>query len=169
MKKKEKIITRTLNANSIAKGMRVQVNNREKYQGELGTVHSLDRGCFCSAGWCKVVLDKQGKNGDFIIEEFRYGYQGDVSDLLAVVQEPPQPKTKGENGKEGELVTPRTAQTGTSVYIWKESEFFGQSMSVGKIVGPSTASGWVEVKFKDGYFNSFRYGLNGLSDLVLAQ
>jgi len=159
-----KIVTKELNADSIAEGMRVQINNNEEHHRELGTVNSVNQGCSCSSGWCKVLLDKETQSGDYIIEEFRFGYRGDVSDLLQVVKEPPRPKIKG---KHGQLVTPETAIPGTEVRIWEGSRFFGQSKKVGKIIRLAEY-GWCKVDF-GGYGNNYRYGLPLYpSDLVLA-
>lgn len=157
----DEIKTRALRQNRTKKGLRVQVNNHEEYHGQLGTVIEINEGCACSEGWCKVRLDAKERQRR-VVEEFRYGKNGDVSDLLEVISEPPRPVNKDV------LVTPETATEGTRVRISDDSEFSHQSSADGRILGPGGADGWVRVRFDNGYENSYKFGLgNEPSDLVL--
>ena len=165
MSKDQKIITKKLNADEAERGMRVQINDHGKYQGELGEIIDIKEGCACSAGWCKVMLDRE-EGGENLFDEFRYGYRGDISDLLQVTKEPPRPEKKA-----AKLITPETVKVGIRVKIWPGSKFYGQHTGIGEITNLDKAErGWVRVEFSTGG-NVYRYGKPGVeggaSDLVL--
>lgn len=162
-----KITTKKLNENYVRKNMRVQVNNHEEYHGELGTIIDFDSGCSCTRGWCSVLLDKKDGSGDDIEEKFRYGSDGDVSDLLQVLTEPVRP----EEVITYKLVSPETVKIELKVKIQPKSKFIGQSKSIGKIIEFNSQEGWVNVHFSDGSRNCYRYGHkdvdDGASDLMI--
>ncbi len=158
---KSQIKTRKLKADSVHRSMRVMINDGGKYHGELGTVTGVKEGCSCRDGWCEVLLDKNKRR-----EEFRYGYRGDVSDLLEVTSEPGRP--------EPIFITPATAKKGTRVQIWEGSQFAEQAIYGAGTIAPTSDDdlGWVNVEFDGGYQNSYRIGHpqvdGGTSDLIHA-
>jgi hypothetical protein len=163
-----KIETKKLNANDARRGLRVQVNDHEEYQGKLGTISEIKDGCSCSDGWCKVKLDLRDDNKRPLTSEFRYGHRGDISDLLEVIKEPEREIIKEI------LVTPETAKKGAKVMISENSKYYGQHDDDGVIVDiDNEEEGFAEVRFSSGYRNYYRYGnpeLNaGASDLVLIE
>jgi hypothetical protein len=162
------IETKPLKQNRAKRGLRVQVNNQEEYQGELGIIIEINEGCSCSAGWCRVKLDKKNNSQKKILEDFRYGKNGDVSDLLEVTKEPPRPTS------EKKMVTPENVAIGLKVKLSEDSEYYNQAPDEeGKIISFRQNSTWVRVEFLNRYQNSYRFGHqhadNGESDLVISE
>lgn len=164
---KVEITTKRLNEDDVTIDMRVRVNNHREYHGELGTINSFDNGGCCTHGWCSVLLDKKDNDGDDIEEKFRYGSDGDVSDLLQVLTEPDRP----EEVITYELVSPETVKIELKVKIQPKSKFRSQSKAIGKIIEFNSDKGWVNVRFDDGSRNCYRYGhkdvADGASDLMI--
>ncbi|MDD4412540.1 MAG: hypothetical protein PHR00_02750 [Patescibacteria group bacterium] len=138
--------TENLPSNEVVAGLRVMINkNYSKYRGQLGTVVELSNGC-CSGGICSVFLDSE------VLEEFRYGYQGDISHLLKVVKEPPRPEII--------FLTKATAKLGAIVKIYGGSNKYHYDAKRGEGKITEVEDSWATISFKDGYEDDYTYSEN---------
>jgi hypothetical protein len=143
--------TERLDADDVRRGLRVRIaDNDSDHFASLGMVSAVSEGCSCRDGWCRVVLDptKQFPNG--AVEEFRYGYRRDVSDLLRVVKEPKREPIP--------FLTKGDAKKDAVVRIWAGSKDNWEDAEYGdgKIV--DVQGRWATVRFKDGYEDDYAFG-----------
>lgn len=148
--------TTQLNAREVRRGLRVRIVDRDSdHFGNLGTVSSVREGCSCSDGWCRVLLDSGQR------EEFRYGYRGDVSDLLAITKEPEREPIP--------FLTRSTAQVNATVKVWAGSENYYRDADRGDGKITAVEGGWVTVQFKDEYSNEYPFDEEDLILVALAK
>jgi len=135
--------TKDLSASDVRRGTRVRIaDSGSKHFGDLGTVSAVSEGCSCRDGWCRVLLDN-GKR-----EEFRYGYRGDVSDLLKIVKEPERAPIA--------FVDKYTVAAGDLVQVWAGSEEYYRDSERGKASVISVEGSWVKVMFGDRSTSEYR-------------
>ncbi len=165
MADKEKIETKMLRTNEVAKKVRVMINQRGALKGKLATiVYVYITGCGCSSNYCTVKIDGGGKEDFYFEHSDRH-----VDDLLLVVKEPERVENKkSDQAVSGKLVSPETVMEGLVVSISPHSKFSHQNSGKGEIVEIDVVShGWARVEFENGYANDYRYGVDGESDLVI--
>jgi hypothetical protein len=122
--------------------------------------------------WASVEFISDGSKEDFPFEK--------ESLTLLLIKEG-RPETEEEKKlrtlTSKTKITPKTANIGTKVKISERSKYFRKQghHGVGEIIlkdNDSAGTGWVRVKFDDGYCNCYRYGRTevdkGVSDLVPA-
>ena len=159
MPKIDGLETIRLSANDVRRGMRVRIaDSNSKYFGDLGMISAVSEGCSCRDGWCRVVLDKNERFPEGAREEFRYGYRGDVSDLLRITKEPEREPIS--------FLGADQAKVGAVVRIWigSEDNYRDADRGDGKII---TVEGrLVTIKFADGYRDEYRFG-DGSQEIIL--
>lgn len=151
--------TERLNARDVERELRVQIADSDSdHFGELGMVSDVSEGCGCRDGWCRVALDPSKRFPNGTVEEFRYGYRGDVSDLLKIVREPerePIPFLTDSEAKEGAIVR---------VWIGSENNYRDAKRGDGRIT--EVGGRWASVLFSDGYSDEYAFG-PGYQELIL--
>ena len=153
------IETARLNVSDVQRGLRVRIaDNDSEHFGDIGMISSAHEGCSCRMGWCRVILDNSKRFPDGAREEFRYGYRGDVSDLLLITKEPKREPIP--------FLTKKNAKKDATVRVWLGSEenYRDARRGDGKII--AIEGRWATVRFKDGHKDDYAFGDN-YQELIL--
>jgi hypothetical protein len=144
------LVTERLDARDVERELRVQIADRDSnHFGELGMVSDVSEGCGCRDGWCRVAIDSSDKFPYGTVKEFRYGYRGDVSDLLRIVREPKREPIP--------FLTEHDAQEGAIVRVWigSEDNYRDSKRGDGKIT--DVDGEWATVLFNDGHRDEYAF------------